>query len=142
MGYTAGGEVRGMIDIQRLDAAIAYIEAHPEEHEQAYWFHRTDEGCGTAACLAGTLALLDGWEPVGWVPAGHGVGETTALVSKDGQICEVDDLAFDLLGCERSTSTDSWTETVDEDLVGEMFETANTFDMIKKLRDRIAASQP
>lgn len=36
--------------------AMAHIETHPDEHDQEVWV------CGTKACLAGRMALLDGQE--------------------------------------------------------------------------------
>lgn len=77
-----------MINLERLDAAIAYIEAHPEEHKQEIWFQRG--GCGTAACLAGVVALLDGWTPV-WT------GGEARDVEKDGDRRYVGNVATDLL---------------------------------------------
>jgi hypothetical protein len=45
-----------MVDIERLDGALAWIEAHPEQHDQGVWVRGVVDGrvdCGTTACLAG-----------------------------------------------------------------------------------------
>lgn len=49
-----------MADIEKLDAALKYIEEHPEEWDQADWGHRS--ACGTAGCLAYHVGVLDGAE--------------------------------------------------------------------------------
>lgn len=41
-------------NVALLRQTLAYIEAHPEEWNQAHWH------CGTAACFAGRAALLAG----------------------------------------------------------------------------------
>lgn len=39
--------------------ALAYIEAHPEQHDQSYWIMGDEPGhCGTTMCLAGTISWL------------------------------------------------------------------------------------
>lgn len=38
----------------------AHIHAHPDQHRQGDWYQETD--CGTAACIAGWTAVLDGAE--------------------------------------------------------------------------------
>src|SRR5262245_40429507 len=45
-----------------LNETLAYIEAHPDEWDQAHWH------CGTTCCFAGRAALLDGaeWSRGGW----------------------------------------------------------------------------
>src|SRR5919112_588635 len=90
-----------VIRLKRLDEAISWIEAHPEEHDQRYWLARTR--CGTTACLAGVLALRDGWVPV-WGPTtikrsrwGEDLFETH-LVTKGGRIALVINVASEILG--------------------------------------------
>lgn len=52
-----------MVDIERLDRALAHIEAHPEQHDQGVWARNVgDDGkvnCGTAGCLAGWVVAQD-----------------------------------------------------------------------------------
>jgi hypothetical protein len=54
-----------MVDIVKLDAALAYIDEHPDRWRQGTWGTRTR--CGTALCLAGTVGVIDGalitWHP-------------------------------------------------------------------------------
>lgn len=50
------------IAFDRLDEAITWAVAHPEEFNMAHWFARTS--CGTTACLAGTIAVQAGYKPV------------------------------------------------------------------------------
>ena len=42
------------MNIELLDAALAYIDEHPEEWDQSTW------DCGTTACIAGHMARLSG----------------------------------------------------------------------------------
>lgn len=77
------------MNLDKLDQAIAYIEAHPEEHDQGLWFG--ERGCGTTACLAGTVAVLNGWVPV----FEHGEARD---VEKDGERAYVGNVATELLG--------------------------------------------
>lgn len=49
-------------DIGRLDAAIAWAEAHPGQHDQQAWARRTP--CGTTLCLAGIILTQAGYKPV------------------------------------------------------------------------------
>jgi len=39
-----------VVDIAKLDAALAYIEEHPKEWEQTTYGRKT--ACGTAGCVA------------------------------------------------------------------------------------------
>jgi hypothetical protein len=50
-------------DIAKLDAALAYIEEHPEEWDQGNWGVKNP--CGTAGCLAFHVGRLDG-APITW----------------------------------------------------------------------------
>lgn len=134
-----------MIKIDVLDAAIAEIEAHPERHDQRYWFYREDGGCGTAACLAGTIALQAGWSPTAWEERYSGNDElsfATARAIKDGEVRDVDDVAMDLLGCERSPEYPDGAITDDEWDTEALFASVNTLEEIKRMRNDIAAKQP
>jgi hypothetical protein len=50
-------------NVELLERVMTYIEDHPDEHKQAFWF--TMGSCGTAACFAGHAALLSGYQPAG-----------------------------------------------------------------------------
>lgn len=127
------------MNLEKLDEAIAYIEAHPEQWRQEDWFHRGDDGCGTAACIAGTVVLLDGWTPANWTLRGTG-DEITSTCEKDGFEREVDELAMDILCTNRSTWSDE-DMTEDEWRVERMFAATNSIEDIKRIRDEIAASE-
>jgi len=49
-------------NVPLLQKALDYIETHPEEWEQSCWIEDSPLACGTVACLAGHIALIDGWE--------------------------------------------------------------------------------
>jgi hypothetical protein len=112
-------------NLAELDAAIADIEAHPERHNQRNWLTRTS--CGTAACLAGTVALRHGWKPVNWFRAGtFAGGEITGDVEMDGVIRSVEDVAASILG-------------IGYDDMDELFGSDNTIEDIKRYRGSMAA---
>lgn len=85
--------------LARLDAALAWIDAHPEQHDQGIWFSRKP-GCQTTCCLAGAVSILAGAEPIfdekdssGWL------GDTGYFVrTQDGRKLPVDAYAGGLLG--------------------------------------------
>lgn len=110
------------MNLEKLDEAIAYIEAHPEEHDQGTWFARG--GCGTTACLAGTVAVLDGWTPV-WRSDRSGEARD---VEKDGVIRYVGGVATDVLGIDD-----------DGDERDYLFFCAADLDDIKRFRREYAA---
>ena len=71
-----------------LDKALAYIEEHPEQHEQAVWAEKVslpDERieefeartCGSSMCLAGHIAVLAGgqidWPKAEWTVDSDGL---------------------------------------------------------------------
>ena len=92
-----------MIDFDRLDEVLAFMEAHPKQADQWRWFSveapyrdwrgklADDWQCGTVACLAGWTAILAGWVPT---------DSHSPLVSYAGRSGPrlVSDVAQDLLG--------------------------------------------
>lgn len=57
-----------MVNMLELEKVMTFIQDHPEKHDQRVWITE----CGTAACMAGWAAVLNGWEMVphingGWV---------------------------------------------------------------------------
>lgn len=81
------------MNLDKLDAAIAWAEEHPEQHDQGDPFAKRE--CGTTACLAGIICVLDGWEPI-WRP-----GETDAYwVEKGGEERNAMALARELIGAD------------------------------------------
>jgi hypothetical protein len=119
-----------VINLEKLDEAIAYIEANPAEHRQQYWFTKRAD-CGTAFCLAGAIVFLAGWQPAwGKHPADR--PNEASIVSRDGQHRDVQELAVEIL------APDTRRERV---LVDEMFSALNTFDHIKELRAELAGER-
>lgn len=78
------------MSIAQLRTALEYIKAHPDEWDQSTWF------CGTTACLAGHIALLDGWEPTDDYQPGLGYH-----VINGDTVDAVDAVAADILGISR-----------------------------------------
>lgn len=123
-----------MIRIEPLDDAISYAAAHPTEFYMQAWFKRTD--CGTTACLAGTIALQDGWTPTDWTTkratGENANGESRASrVTKNGQVRGTADVAASLLGL---------GEYRDLTLVLDLFHAPNLAAVIR-IRNRLAADQ-
>ena len=110
------------MNLEKLDEAIAYIEAHPEQHDQGSWFARSP--CGTVACLAGTVALQAGWSPA-W-PKRHSAFAYTA--EKNGARRTVRSVAREILGATREQEST-------------LFFRAGTLDDIKRYRNQIAAGE-
>jgi hypothetical protein len=107
------------MNLAKLDEAIAYIEAHPEEHYQSSWFTRG--ACGTTACLAGTVAVLDGWKP-DWI------GNRAEYVTKGEARRYVATVACELLGLDAASDEREY-----------LFLGADTLDDIKQFRREYAA---
>ena len=81
-----------MINAPLLQKALDHIEAHPDEHDQAHYASRTS-GCGTAYCLAGHVAVIEGWTPI----FRHGVTATMAF-QRDHVNRLANDIASEALG--------------------------------------------
>lgn len=79
------------IDFDRLDTAITHAVEHPDEFGMSTWIRKT--ATGIVACLAGTVALLAGYQP------DFGPFNRTAMVRLgDGPTLGVDVVAIELLG--------------------------------------------
>ena len=113
----------------RLDAALARIEEHPEEHHQGSWMKRRP-WCGTTYCLAGTLALLAGAKP-DWDPGDEESDADAYLVTRPdgGELVGVSDYAAELLGVDPEGH-----------VVDELFYGASDLGDLLEIRDRLAAS--
>lgn len=114
-----------MVDIERLDRALAEIEAHPELHRQGTWLIKLD--CGTGGCLAGMVMLQE--YPQG-VPdrmnSGRMAVSFDALRLPNGNLIDVERGAAELLGIGR-----------EQRLV--LFAPENTLEHLKAMRDLLAA---
>ena len=116
------------MNLDKLDAAIEWIEAHPEQHDQAYY--NAEQDCGTTMCLAGVIAMQAGWEPawnLGHQEALHVFG--TRSVKRAGRVGFTSDVAAEILGANEDQRSALFLEAVD--LAG-----------IKWLRDEYAESAP
>lgn len=113
-----------MIDISRLDRALAYIEAHPDEHNQRVWLKAAS--CGTTACLAGHVVMQE--HPDGH-PSGvyyHEGGHAYDFwLVPGGMQLPVAQEAARLLG-------------LDEEQADSLFCGSNTLDDLKRMRDMLA----
>lgn len=107
------------MNLDKLDAAIEWAEAHPEQHDQGDPFAKAE--CGTTSCLAGILCLLDGWQP-SWDDEED---DYTYYAQKDGERRNAMQLARELLASTRRQA-DS------------LFLTSWSLDEIKALRDEFA----
>lgn len=89
------------VNVERLEAVMAHITAHPEQHDQSRWCTRWLDGereeCGTTACFAGWTAEL--------FAEGEGYSQFNSAVSwRRGQkLIHVQDLATELLGLDGKT---------------------------------------
>jgi hypothetical protein len=117
----------------RLDAALAWIEEHPEQHRQDNWI--TDTGCGTAYCLAGAIVYLAGAEPVFAADDGRwthptGTARITSVVKVGDERRKVYRYALELLGVDDD----------DDYLADELFDGGATLADLREIRDSLAAS--
>jgi hypothetical protein len=119
----------------RLDAALAWIEQHPEQHRQDNWI--TDTGCGTAYCLAGAIVHLAGAEPVYdplddlWpLPEGAVRTRITSVIKVGDERWKVSRYALELLGIDAD----------DDYIADELFDGSATLARLREVRDSLAAS--
>lgn len=102
------------IDFERLDAAITYAVEHPAEFDMSMWFVQTGcgTGCGTTACLAGTVVALEG----GWTPIWSAVGGDREAynVRRGDELRKVADLGAELLGLTQAQEYIFFAEDLDE----------------------------
>lgn len=64
-----------MANIEKLEAVLNQIKAHPESHNQEVWAEKTE--CGTAYCMAGWAVALAGYE-FDW----HSDGTTSSVITE------------------------------------------------------------
>lgn len=107
-----------MADIEQLDRALKWIDENPNLHDQRIWFEQAE--CGTACCLAGTVAMLNGWQPVFGT---EGVDQRVTGVVTDGTLYRpVQEVAQELLRIDRYDAN-------------HLFCSGNTVERLKRLRD-------
>ena len=116
------------VNLDVLDAALAHIAAHPEQHDQRHWIVRGPD-CGTAMCLAGVVAWQAGWAPEWSTGFSDNVNGNawmdTADVTRDGKIRLVSSLAAELLGI-------GWRDA------DRLFAPDNTLADLRRIRDELA----
>lgn len=84
-----------MPNVPELRRVQRHIRRYPEKYDQDVWI------CGTTACVAGRVALLNGWKP-----APESNDTIGALVAKEGERNRlVAELAEGLLGLTPSQSS-------------------------------------
>lgn len=81
-----------MVNYEKLDTAIDHAVAYPEEFDMGTWGR--SGSCGTVACLAGTTALLDGWQFL--------YASESGRIRKNGVERYVQSVAMDVLGLDTS----------------------------------------
>lgn len=113
------------VDLERLDAALAAIEAEPERWQQRHWFARTS--CGTACCLAGMVVSQAGWTPTDWELDYYGDGRTDIswTVEKGEDEGPVGVVARELLGVGYFDAE-------------RLFCALNSLEDLKRIRDELA----
>lgn len=116
-----------MVDIERLNRALAHIEAHPEQHDQGVWLRKVD--CGTAACLAGWVVIQE-YPEAGFVRDRYDIGNTYSRVDilPEGEAPLVDEVASQLLG-------------ITSDQADALFDESNTIGHLRAMRDLLAADE-
>jgi hypothetical protein len=108
-------------DIAKLDAALAYIEAHPEEWRQDSYGHQSPE-CGTAGCLAFHVGRLDGAEVLFERPWADGFAPVATIGGADPETYARESL------------------NVTHAQAAELFAANNSLAALKAMRDALAAN--
>jgi hypothetical protein len=120
-----------MINVPLLQKALDHIEAHPEEWEQELWGKR--QPCGTTACLAGHITLIDGWTPVL-----HGLSFGEWLdVERDGRKETVPVAATLSLGISSPRVNDRETG----EYLGHLWDSFNDRQLLWELANHLAGGQ-
>lgn len=127
-----------MIDIERLDRALARIAAKPETHHQGAWI--IELHCGTGGCLAGHVVLdahpgakparFDGVDFID--DSGEEYKAYTHVLLPDGTELSVRNEAARLLGL-----TDGFG--LIDTQASALFAGGNTLEVLRRMRDMLAA---
>lgn len=113
--------------LERLDAALAHIDAHPDEWRQTTWGMRTE--CNTSCCIAGWVVVQAGAELVFNEMDEYADVEEAIDCLPDGEDYEESIAVFarKLLGIDGVVSSD-------------LFDGGNSRADLQRVRDRLAAS--
>lgn len=87
------------LDIPRARKVLEHLVAHPEEHDQNFYGQRLP--CGTTACIAGTVLLMDPDADVRWE---QDMRDMISASVNGGDHQEPDEAAAELLGLSRTDS--------------------------------------
>lgn len=85
------------LNIPLIRKTMEYIEAHPDEWNQKYWF--ATSLCGTTMCFAGTVAYLAG----ATFPENNDGYYCTA---PDGRVRSIENFAIEQLGLSAAAASD------------------------------------
>lgn len=111
-----------MANIEELDRALKWIEENPEQHDQSVFAQRTS--CGTAMCLAGVVAMLNGWTPI-FRSDGYEAEQTEMAEDGNGERGSIPMVAMCLLD-------------LGNDEADRLFASTHDLDDLKRLRDELA----
>jgi len=120
-----------MPDLDLLDRVLDWAEAHPDEdhadargrwHDQDVWV--AEEDCGTACCIAGIVALSEGWQPVYPV-----LNMGAEWVDRAGEMALVSEVARRALGL-------SYEEA------DALFRASNTLPVLRRLAKELRNGDP
>lgn len=102
-----------LLNIPFARKVVEYIEAHPDEHEQATFAKRAINGCGTTACIAGHALLLSGEYDL--TAEWDFAGEFDFIQKSTGEIVVASDHAQALLGVDEVQQETLFFTLQDED---------------------------
>lgn len=131
------------IDLEPLRQVFRAINADPSIHNQSFWGladknPAKQPACKTAFCIAGHLAINDGWAPV-WEEASFfnaNTGKwsqhwTFSEVEKGDRMDSVDNVGADLI-------VPDWDDDDSRELIDDMFAGTNTPAEIQALAEDLA----
>lgn len=103
-----------------LREILAYIDEHPEQHNQDWWAH-AEEGCGTTYCVAGWAVHLRGYS-IEWAPFGDGEYQADYCRDVNGDRRLIGAAAMELLGLTDGEATQLFTGCDNRDEVRDVAE--------------------
>lgn len=119
------------MNVEPLDAAIAWIEKNPEQHDQSIWF------CTTGMCVAGVICHLDPNTRIPPVRANYNAG-FLVLVTDDlnkEYLVEVSERAAQILDVDEEYLNDGLHAGLR--YIPGLFAGGNTINDIHEIRDQL-----
>jgi len=101
-----------MPDFERLDAVLAYHDAHPDEHDQGVFGSWTV--CGTTCCTAGRAVIMFAPERVKWIPDRFLEPGGMKLDPLPDGSTPIDELASSLLGLTQEQAVELFYDAKDQ----------------------------